>query len=382
MSIRVLQRVGALGYAGLEAVVMNYYRHIDRDEVQFDFIVNSEKRQRYDDEIESMGGRVFRLPPRIRHLPGYSRELKRIITENRYQIVHLHNNSSSIATEALVAKSCGVPVIIGHSHNASCIYKAQHYVLRPLLNCALTDRLACSHPAGRWLFGKRPFSVLHNAIELDEYIYDPRVRKEVREELGLGEDCLVVGCVGRLHPSKNTPFTINIFNEIVKDVPNARLLLIGDGPLRQALEKQIGTLGLGGRVTLMGNRSDVPRLMQAMDVFVLPSLYEGLPVTGIEAQASGLPCFLSDRVPEDVAVSPLLQVCSLDKTAGQWASKILSFQKGACRRDMREAIAHSGYDIRTEAVKLQNFYLSRANGAAVPLPAPGVPDMPSSETRR
>lgn len=201
--IRVLQVIGSLGYAGVEAVVMNYYRHVNTEKVQFDFITCSQEEQRFDNEIINRGGVIHRLPSRSRTPFAYMRGLYKIIKEHDYKIVHIHQNSASMAMDGIVAKMCKVPVIIGHSHNTFCNVKWQHYLFRTCVNSVLTHRLACSKGAGEWVFGKnQEVQMVNNAIDSKLYEFNEEIRKSIREEFNIA-DKFVVGFVGRLHQQKN-----------------------------------------------------------------------------------------------------------------------------------------------------------------------------------
>lgn len=355
--MRVLHIVGQLGYDGLEAVVMNYYRHVDTERVQFDFVVTTPKKERYDDEILARGGNVYRLPPRTRKSVSYMRALAKLLKENRYEIVHIHKNSASMTMEAFVAKCCGIKTIIGHSHNTSCNVLWQHYLLKPFLNFFLTDRFACSEEAGHWVFGKRDdVKVINNAVDLEVFRFDENVREAYRKELGM-EDNFVVGFVGRFHPQKNPLFLMEIFAEVYQKDPSARLLLIGEGEMKEQMADHAKELGILPAVRFLGKRDDIPRLLAAMDVFLLPSRYEGLGLAAVEAMAAGLTCVVSDRVPCPNMAGRKIAL-PLEAKPEAWAETLL--RAGNLPRDtVGEAIRENGYDIAAEAEKLTEFYLEK-----------------------
>jgi glycosyltransferase involved in cell wall biosynthesis len=343
--------VGSLGYAGVEAVVMNYYRNMDISRVQFDFVVCSPTKQRYDDEVLKRGGRIYRLPSRSGTPISYMRELKKIIREYKYRIVHIHQNSASMVMDAFVAKQCGVPVIIGHSHNTSCNVRWQHYMFRLFVNHVVTHRFACSEAAGKWVFGKRKdVQVIPNAVDVERFYFKQEIRKRYREELGL-KNKYVIGFVGRLHEQKNLERLLQILEKIEDE--DTVLLLVGEGPqMPELIEK---SKSFSERVLFLGRRDDVGELMAAMDVFVMTSIYEGLPVVIVEAQAAGLHCVISDRVPAPDLIGQL-DVVNLDESDDVWIQKL--FRKNSHdRTQVKEQIQQAGYDIRLEAEKLQNFYL-------------------------
>ena len=316
--IRVLQIIGSLDYAGVETVVMNYYRHIDRAKVQFDFVTCTKKEERYTKEILSMGGIIYNLPSRSREPFAYMKKLKQVIQENKYSIVHIHQNSASMTMDAIVARRCGVKTIIGHSHNTACNILWQHYLLKPLVNFFVTDRIACSKDAGNWVFGNRQdLRIINNAIDAEIFNFDKSMRDLYRKELEL-EDKYVVGFVGRFHEQKNLTRLIEIFRKINDE--NVALLLIGEGPEKDVLVEK--TTDISHRVKFLGRREDVNYLMSAMDVFVMTSIYEGLPVVVVEAQASGLHVVVSDKVPAPDILG-MIDIVGLDETDDFWVEKIM-----------------------------------------------------------
>lgn len=355
--VRVLEVIGSLGYAGVEAVVMNFYRNVDRAQVQFDFITCSSVPERYDSEITTLGGWIHRLPSRSRHPFSYMKALKNVITQNNYQIIHIHQNSASMAMDAMVAKMCGVSTIIGHSHNTRCNVLWQHYLLKPIVNYVVTNRMACSEAAGEWIFGKRDdITVVNNAIDADKFHFDDELRKSTRQAIGV-EGKYVVGYVGRLYDGqKNLYRLLDIFSVVARKRQGAVLVMVGDGPDKVGLEDKIRHLGLDDKVVLLGKRNDVNHLMMAMDVFAMPSLYEGMPVVIVEAQATGLRCIISDRVPAPNLIDNV-QVLNLEQSDDAWAEALLNGSSNL-RANATQKIIDGHYDIAHEAKWLQEFYLS------------------------
>lgn len=356
--IRVLHIVTYMGRGGLETMLMNYYRHIDRSKIQFDFLVHRDFRADYDDEIESLGGRIYRLPRLVPWSPAYRRKLNRFFTEHpEYRIVHVHQDCLS-AVFLKAAKKHGVPVRIAHSHTSNQDKNLKYFIklyYRRLIPRFATQMFACSQKAGEWMFRGAPFQILNNAIDAGQYRYNSRLAAQKRKELGISDDSFVMGHVGRFGREKNHEFLLEIFAAIQKKRHNAVLLLVGDGSLRPEIESRITALGLRGKVLLTGVREDVPALLQAMDVFVFPSLYEGLPVTMMEAQASGLPCVVSDRVPSECKKTELVTFLSLRAPAEEWAEQIMSAYRMK-REETCAQIAASGFDIVENAKWLQNYY--------------------------
>ena len=359
--IRILHVVTYMGRGGLETMIMNYYRHLDRNKVQFDFLVHRDFRADYDDEIEALGGKIYRLPQLVPWSKCYLNALERFFRAHpEYKIVHVHQDClSSVILK--MAKKCGIPIRIAHSHNSSqdknLKYLIKLHYKRSIPTYA-TQLFACGEEAGRWMFGSAPFRVVNNAIDSKRYSYNQQKNHEIRSTLHIPQDALVVGHVGRFNAVKNHTFLLEVFSEINQQDENSVLLLVGDGVLRREMEQKARSLDISKSVIFTGVRSDVPDLMQAMDCFVFPSLYEGIPVTLIEAQAAGLPCIISDGVPEECAKTNLVKCIPLSVGVHAWADAILKSKNGF-RQDTRKEITEAGYDIDENAQWLQNFYLEQ-----------------------
>lgn len=360
--IRVLHVVTHMNRGGLETMLMNYYRNIDRSQLQFDFLVHREKRAAYDDEIESLGGRIYRLPPLNPFSPHYRNRLQQFFFDHpEYRIVHSHIDCMS-AIPLKAAKKAGVPVRIAHSHNSNQDRDAK-YILKLLYKYRIpqyaTKLMACSQAAGRWMFGGREFEVLNNAIDASSYQFDQKIRDTQRKALGIDLDSFVVGHVGRFSPQKNHDFLIDIFAELVKE-REATLLLVGDGDLHNHIYTKVCQLGIEKRIIFTGVRNDVADLLQAMDVFVFPSHNEGLPLTVVEAQAAGLPCFISDGVPIECKLTNLVAQIPLRAEPREWAKKILDVSD-TVRQNTYLEICDSGFDVQSNVKKLTAFYMERAS---------------------
>lgn len=357
--IRVLHVVTHMERGGLESMLMNYYRHIDRNKVQFDFLVHRFSHAAFDDELEALGGKIYRLPRLVPWSAKYLEALNAFFDEHpEYKIVHVHQDClSSVILK--VAKDHGVPVRIAHSHNANqdknLKYPIKLWYKRNIPKYA-TGLLACGKDAGDWMFGSASYQIMNNAIDAAVYTYDPAKRAEMRQQLGLNDE-LVVGHVGRFNPQKNHPFLLEIFAALLKKEPNAVLLLAGGGDDMPKMQAKAQALGIGEHVRFLGVRSDVAELMQAMDVFVFPSLYEGLGIVAVEAQASGLPCVVSSTIPQEAYLTDLVFSEELSASPEKWANVILE-KRNTSRTDRSAEIAAHGFDITTEAVKLQEFYLN------------------------
>ena len=359
--IRILHVVTYMGRGGLETMIMNYYRCVDRSKVQFDFLVHRDFRADYDDEIESLGGIIYRLPKLIPWSSSYNKALNCFLKSHpEHRIVHVHQDClSGVILKA--AQKCGVPVRIAHSHSSSqdknLKYLIKLFYMRLIPRCA-TQLFACGKDAGDWMFRGAPYRIINNAVDTAKYTYSPEIDNEMRRQLGISKDALVIGHVGRFDAVKNHTFLVDCFLQLKKQQDRAVLLLVGDGRLRQEIQEKAKACGIADSVIFTGLRSDVPELMQAMDVFVFPSLYEGIPLTLIEAQAAGLPCLVSDGVPRECAKTDLVVHHALKDGAHIWAKQILQMRHTA-RPDTGTQIARSGYDLKENAMWLQNFYLEQ-----------------------
>ncbi len=363
--VRVAQIIGKWVGGGVEAVVMNYYRHIDRSKIQFDFICDSDSTNIPYDEIKKLGGKVILVPP-YQKVFKYHKELKKVLKEGNYKIVHSHINTLSVFS-LFAAKCAKVPVRIAHSHSTTNKKEKKKnllkQVLRPFSKLFATDYMCCSELAGRWLFGNKEYDkgnvyLLNNAIDLDKFKYDEKVRNKKRKELKVKDSTLVIGHVGRFVEQKNHRFLIDIFNEVHKKNKDSILLLIGQGPLMKEIKVKVKNLKLEKYVKFLGQREDVNELYNAMDVFLLPSLYEGLPVVGVEAQANGLLCIFSYDMTKETKVLDSAKFMSLCKPTQEWANIILEDVSKFKRQNTKKEISSNGFNIKDEAQKLNDIYIN------------------------
>lgn len=363
--IKIAQVVGKWVGGGVEKFLMNYYRTIDKDKVQFDFIIDSDSTVvPPKEEIEKMGGRVIEIPP-YQKIFNYTKELKKVLKENNYQIVHSHLNALSVFP-LYCAWKMNIPVRIAHSHSTTNKKEWKKNIiknfLKPFSKIFATDYFACSEHAARWLFGNKTYekgdvTVIHNAIDINKFKYNSKIRNKVREEFKL-QNKVVLGHVGRFVKQKNHEFLIDIFYEFQKEQENSVLLLIGEGPLEVKVKEKVKKKGLEKKVFFLGIREDVNTLMQIMDCFVFPSLYEGLGIVLIEAQTSNLSCIVSKEVPKEVKVNNNLKFCNLNKNSKYWANMILkAITEEKERKTEKNNILLSRYNIEMEANKLLEKYL-------------------------
>lgn len=362
--IRILQCVNIMDRAGLETMLMNYYRNIDREKIQFDFLTHRPCKGVYDDEILSLGGKVY-YAPRLypQNYPKYFKWMAHFFKEHpEYKIVHSHIDAMSYLP-LKAAKKAGVPVRIAHSHNTS-MDKDFKYILKQYFRLRIksvaTDYCTCGQEAGKFLFGDVNYTFIPNAIDIRKFLYDENMRNNKRRELRITNE-FVIGHVGRFSYQKNHKQLIEIFREFIKKNPNSVLLLIGVGEKEEEIKKQVNESGLEDKVRFLGNRKDVNELYQVMDVFVMPSFFEGVPVVGIEAQFSDLPCIFSDKVPREVKFNSQTRFVPLDTSIQKWVNAIQE-TRGGSRNSCKEELKNSIYDIKQARSVMENYYFSFVNG--------------------
>lgn len=360
---RILHVVPDMRSGGLETLIMNMYRTVDRSKLQFDFLVHYTQTAFYDEEIEQLGGKIYRLSFREdNNFLKYLKELDDFFSHHHeYHIVHGHM-ASLAAIYLKYARKYGMQTRIIHSHNTNTEKTTKGMLKKVLLQFSdlyATDRFACSEDAGKFLFRNKDFRVINNAIMTDRFIFDENERKIIREKYNVGEK-FVIGHVGRFCKQKNHMFLINIFSCVKKRYPNAELWLIGEGELKENIQKYVYDMGMDSAVRFFGVQRDVNSFYQGMDIFVLPSLFEGFGIVNIEAQACGLRCILSDQVPKNVNVTDNVRFLGLNRSDDEWAEVILD-NRVYRRENCRKYIVESGFDIETETLKIQEYYLKHAN---------------------
>lgn len=350
-------------------MLMNYYRQMDRRKIQFDFLVHRLEEGHYDREITALGGKIYRMPA-IK--PGNYRRYFNLLDEffadhPEYRVVHSHiNENSSFILRA--ARRAGVPCRISHSHlsDLGLDFKIPFRLYARLaMKNNPSSYFACSKKAGQWLFGKKIMNsgkliVLNNAVNVRDFSFNKTAREEIRQELAAG-DRLVIGHIGRFNEQKNHDFLIDVFKAVHQKNKNALLVLAGEGHLRPVIERKVEKLGLSDNVRFLGVRSDVSKLLQGMDLFLFPSLFEGLPVVMIEAQAAGLRCIVSDTITSETDVTGRIKFISLRESAEIWAQTILDTTYE--HEDTSESLRKKGYDTATMAEWLSEYYMSQAAGA-------------------
>lgn len=361
--IRILHIVSSLSTGnGMMNMLMNYYRNLDHDKIQFDFMYFIQMPSTFDAEIKNLGGSIYQMPkPSLRTSKSYNDFFER--HRGIYKAVHLHLVSlNSILLP--MAKRYGIKHLIVHSHNTKYSDKKLSAIRNRILCLPIKRQaniyLACSKDAGIALYGRKyvesgKVRIVKNAIDISRFIYNPNTREKIRNELSLNNK-LVIGHVGRFAEQKNHTFLLKVFAEILKDRPDSILMLIGDGPLFQEIQNKAKAIDIADSVLFIGTKKNVEDYLQAMDVFVLPSIFEGLGIVAIEAQASGLPCVVSDTVPEEAFITQHITSISLKTVVSVWSKKIMELFNEYRNKDRNNGIID--YDINKEVNELSKIYLS------------------------
>ena len=351
--------------AGEETFIMNVFRTIDRSKIIFDFLVTQDREGDYDKEIHYLGGTVRQLKlvtsggpfKRIKNYFVLKKCLKPLHEE--YTTFHIHTQHAMDAMlDAMAAKRAGFKSLIVHSHSTSTLYHVKvHYACRKILNYMPIVRLACSDKAGKWLFGEHgKYEIVNNGIVVENFLYNPVMREKIRNKEGWG-DRIVIGHVGNFSYPKNHSFLLDIFYNFLKIQPEAILVMVGKGDLMDKMKEKAIKLGINKSVRFLGSREDVNELYSAFDALLFPSHYEGLPVTLVEAQASDLPCLISDAITTEIDISPNLCRLNLQNSPEEWSCKLDKMIRKKERKDRSAEIGRSGFDIRLTADRLTEIYI-------------------------
>lgn len=364
--IRILHVTFAMDRGGMESRLMDLFRHIDRKRVIFDFLENTGRAGAFDEEIKNLGGKIFKS--------GYSRKnvLKAIKfikdffeKHTEYHVVHIHESylPSFNMIVMYYAKKNRDRKIILHSRNANGPHRILHNLLKEQYSKRADYHFACSNLAAKWMFDKvvvreKKYKVINNAIDVKKFLFDEYIRQEVRNELGIKDEEIVLGHVGRFFEQKNHVFLIKLFQELSKIDSRYRLILVGEGPLKNNIYQMAQDFGLNDKILFLGVRNDMERIYQAFDVFVLPSLYEGLPGVGVEAQAAGLQCFFSNTITKEIKIVPeLCDMFLLSEGVDIWCSRITEKRSRLnCRRNTYEDMVLAGFDVNSVVCELMLFY--------------------------
>lgn len=341
---------------GITTVIMNYSKNLNKDKYNITIIAGSPVIGTYKEECTSLGIEIIELPQKIKSSKEYYKGIWRNLSKEKYDIVHIHGNSATITIELFIAMIKGIKVRIAHSHNSTCNNLLAHKLLYPIFNRIYTCGFACSELAGRWLFGENNFKVLANGFDTRKFIFNNKRRSKVRKQLGI-EGKFVIGTVARFNDQKNHPYLLKVFEAVASEKDNAYLLLVGDGPDLDKIKYMIESHTYKDRIIYYGITNNVEYIYDAIDVFVLPSKHEGLGITFLEAQISGLVCITSDVVPHEVVLGNKIYFLPLEDDVSKWKDIILS-AKSINREKFYEEYEDriNQYDINMNAIQLSKYY--------------------------
>lgn len=372
--IRILQDVSHMDRAGIETILMRYYSRIDRTKFQFDFLINKNKKGAYDEEIIKLGGKLY-------HTPGlnplkiikYKKYIKKLIKDNPdIRILHAHNDAMEYPA-LLAAKEINFPVRISQSHNTSIDFDLKWPIktlYRKLIPSVANYYFGCGKDAVKYFFGDKTinnnnYTIIRNAIETQNFIYNEKTRNKIRKLLNINENTFLIGHVGRFTNQKNHNFIIEtMFRFFIKEpFADVKVILIGDGELEGKIKNKIKKYNMEDKFIFTGNIPNTNEYYQAIDLFILPSKYEGLPLVGIEAQTACIPCIISNKVTDEVKITNLVEFLPLDEKV--WVDMIIEkMNTKHQRKDMTKQIKEKGYDIDTEVKRLESIYYNLASKEA------------------
>ena len=360
--MKILQiPTGGLFSDGILSCIVEYMNAMDKSGMDIQVLATNNPEKSVVAKVENSGCKVVSIPYRKKNVVKYFFSLYRYISKEKIDIVHVHGSSAIMGVELIAARLAGCKIRIAHSHNTTCENKKADKIFRPLFNKSYTTAFACGEDAGKWMFGKRKFTIIPNGRNLKKYEYDTKKRTEYRNKLGVSSDALVIGHVGRFNQQKNHEYLVRIFSEVYKKNRNSYLVLVGTGEKVDEIKNRSKELEFGKNVIFTGVIENISDYLSAFDVMLLPSLYEGLPLVVIEWQIAGLPCIVSDTVTKECAITSLVKFESIEKEPEAWANDIrnLILQD---RNDSKEAVFNeiktAGYDIESGAEKLRQMYRS------------------------
>ncbi len=359
IAVLVVITTSFVKYGGLTNAYMNYYRAMDKTGLEIDIASTNNPEAELIAELEKNGSTYFNLGDRKKDVFGYIRRLNEVLLNKHYDVIHVNANSATAVIELAIAKKRGVTKRIAHNHTSICDHKIAHYVLKPFFDKCYTDALACSRRAGEWIFTDGHFIVMNNGILAEKYRFSKEDRNAIREKYGINESTFVIGNLGKIYKPKNHAFLIDVFNEYHKKNQDSILLLVGDGVLRHEIENKVKTLRIDDSVIFAGMQDQPQKYLSAMDYFIFPSIWEGMPLALIEAQASGLECLASDSIDSDVAVTDNVRFLDVLSSANIWSTNVECANED--RNDTSDKAIHNvmlaGYDVATSSLEMRNLYI-------------------------
>lgn len=361
--VKILMVSNDLALHGISNVIINYYKAIDNEKIIIDIAAGKPIEKNFIN-IKKNNGKIHVLPERKKKPISYYKELYLLMKQNKYDIVHVHGNSSTISIELFVAKIAGIKIRVAHSHNSTCNHLIMHKLLKPIFFKLYTNGFACSEIAGKWMFGNKEFDIINNGFEVENYRFSLDRRNDLRNRLNL-KNSFVIGHVGCFNQQKNHTFMLDVFKEVLKNDPNSVMLLVGGGHTKESIKQKVKELNIENNVIFYGETTDVSSLLCCMDTFLFPSLFEGLGISLLEAQISGLPCILSDVVPIAAKLCNQYYELSLTNNSIQeWAECIVKNKINIENRDdfidsHKDEL--SSYDISVLSKKLEEKYFRFIN---------------------
>lgn len=364
---KVLMTAKHLDAGGVETFITGIYPYIDKEKYHIDFVISKKKTKNdpkgyFEDDLVAQGAKIYRIAPKSRHFLQSCRDLKKILKEHpEYEIFHI-NDGGGAAIPLMVARMCGIKNNIVHAHNSSSKIGQQNIIMKLFRSYVVrTAKLvACAEDAGSWMFGKKAdVEVLHYGIDTRLFAYDEQNRKEVREELNIREGQFLIGHVGRFNVQKNHAFLIEIFKEVCRMIPDAKLLLIGTGELETDIRNKVDELKLQDNVIFLGTTKQVYKYLSAMDLLLFPSLFEGFGIAHIEAQCNGLSCILSDTLTKECKITDKVKMLSLRENAEFWASTVVKALRDSDtdnRGEYEHIMREKGFDRKQTAEHLEQIY--------------------------
>ena len=360
MNIAIILNKG-FGADGISAFVLNNYQHFDHNkfhcELVYPLILGDPDIAKKNLILFTQNGDSFQYFPKLNGTIFYFLKLTQFLKAKHFDAVHIHGSSAGVLLEALASKIAHIKTIFIHSHNTTGNHIFIHKICRFILNKIVTDPLACGNAAGIWMYGKKKkFQVIPNGIDLDKYRFNENIRDSIRKQLGIDENCLLVGHVGGFNEQKNQKFLID-FAKIAKEHKiNFHMILIGRGHTQESLINYAKSLNLLGHISFLGQRTDVNELMMGMDAFFLPSLFEGFPIVAVEAQASGLPTFMANTIAKETELTDLIRWLPINQGPECWLKALKECKRTRNRSLYADDIAQQGFDIRTSSALLQSLY--------------------------
>ena len=355
MKVLMVNTLG-LQTGGITVSMLNYIREIDREEIEIDITSTMESDDEVIKQFQESCCKIYRLEHRKNNLFRYLMGLYKVLKSNSYDIIHVHGNSATIFFELITAFLAGVKIRIAHSHNTTCDYKKVDKLLRPFFYFFCNGRFACGKDAGKWLFGKKDFQIIYNGIDINKFKFDINSRNKIRKKLSIKNDDVLLGNVGNLNTQKNQKFLIYMMEDLKVFSEKYKLIIIGNGDLEIQLKSKVKELNLQENIIFAGHINNVYEYLSALDYMIMPSLYEGFPVTLVEAQVSGLQCLISDRITEEVVSTDLVSRIPLNTTS-KWIEKITKTKLTVNRESYFEIMGNKGFTIIENAKKLQNQYI-------------------------